>query len=590
MRRVPGDVASRLERKVQTRANGAAPELDLWITRPTTAMATNRFLERQAVSVGEGVTDVSVAVCHPRAGVGSSRTYLAYVQGGTAKVAYAAAKTRMDAHAWIDSGFTAPASNLAIAFDGTMPRDTAGRVEFVTEQYPWVFWVDGGTLYAQKLGTGKTVILAESNCAGVSAIRAMWSEVGDFDFGLVAFFILSGALYYRQLVGGVWQDAVPVSYGPSGVMWAEVAAFRTWDYRVGVQARATTGEIYELFTQYAGVGKQNTEHLEIAHVGAKGGLTAIEYTDTRLHEHVEVSRVDAGALYGGLYSIEAPVLVSARNAGDGSSDWGKVLVVTADVHLERESIAANAPAWTITDERGAVFTASTAEVGPDGKTVTLTFADFNAASGACRAAYTPGTAATMAGVDVETMEIGFTPEHLVPPLVDPPVLESVQNDDPEGIYLTLRFDLPLLGDPALCPPAAFTVTVPEFNYVPEGLLESVVKPVEEVRAVAGDPAALRLKLPQGRGSIRNASGAVTVAYAGGTLVGLGGAVAAFTEAFTPTGLVPKPDQNNAEHIEISVEAAGTLTQVYFTDVQGGGEHIEIAGIEATGTLTHIDDI
>lgn len=590
MRRVPGDVAAKLSRKIQTRANGAAPELDLWITRPTTAMTTGRFLERQAISVGGGVTDVAVAACHPRVGVGSSRVFLAYLQGGTAKVASAAVKTRMDAHAWVDTGFSTPASAVALAFDGTMPRDASGRIEFVTEQTPWVFWVSGRALYARKVDGGESITLAESNCTAVSAIRAMWSEVGDFDFGLVAFFILSGGLFYRQLIGGVWGDAVPVSFGPPGAVWTELAAFRTWDYRVGVQAKTAAGEVYELFTQYAGVGKQNTEHLELAHVGAMGAMTAINKQDTMLREHMEIAGVDAGALYGGLYSIEAPVLLSAANRDDGGGNWGKVLVVTADVHLERVSVAANAPAWTITDARGAVFTASTAAVGPDGKTVTLTFADFNAASGACVAAYTPGTAVTMAGMDVEAMETGFTPEHLVPPLVDPPVLESVQNDDPEGVYLTLRFDLPLLGNPALCPPAAFTVTVPEFNYVPEGLLGSVVKPVEEIQAVEGDPTALRLKLPHGRGSIRNAFGAVTVAYAGGTLVGLGGAVAAFTEAFMPTGLVPKPDQNDAEHIEIDVEAVGTLTRVYFTDAQGGGEHVEITGIEATGTLTHIDDI
>lgn len=110
------------------------------------------------------------------------------------------------------------------------------------------------------------------------------------------------------------------------------------------------------------------------------------------------------------------------------------------------------------------------------------------------------------------------------------------------------------------------------------------------RSVADKNVILLLFAPGNTTSIQNAAGDVTVAYAGGNLIGQGGAVAAFTETFTPVGLVPKPDQNDAEHIEIGVEAVGTLTRVYFTDVQDGGEHIDITGIEAVGTLTHIDDI
>lgn len=422
MRRVPGDVASRLERKVQTWANGAAPELDLWITRPTTAMDTNRFLERQTVSVGEGVTDVSVAVCHPRAGVGSSRTYLAYVQGGTAKVAYAAAKTRMDAHAWIDSGFSAPASNLAIAFDGTMPRDTAGRVEFVTEQYPWVFWVDSGALYAQKLGTGKTVILAENNCAGVSAIRAMWSEVGDFDFGLVAFFILSGALYYRQLIGGVWQDAVPVSCGPSGVMWAEVAAFRTWDYRVGVQVKASSGAVYELFTQFMGAGKQTIERISV-NVATAGSLMEVNKHSTRDAEHM-AAEVDArGELLWGLPCYG----VAARNLDDGEGDWSKRITVTMDHPIDPATGGENGQAFALVDANGTSFYSASASASSDGMTLTLTFISFAAASGECDLVYIPGTLASKAAA-CEAWRVAFTPRNLVPPQVDPPAPVEVWNE------------------------------------------------------------------------------------------------------------------------------------------------------------------
>jgi hypothetical protein len=79
----------------------------------------------------------------------------------------------MAEHIWIDTGFSASATDIVIAFDGTMPKDTGGRVEFVTEALPWVFWIDvGGILYGQKLGISYSTVLALQNATSVSAVRS----------------------------------------------------------------------------------------------------------------------------------------------------------------------------------------------------------------------------------------------------------------------------------------------------------------------------------------------------------------------------------------------------------------------------------
>ena len=90
----------------------------------------------------------------------------------------------------------------------------------------------------------------------------------------------------------------------------------------------------------------------------------------------------------------------------------------------------------------------------------------------------------------------------------------------------------------------------------------------------------------------SAAGPITVAYnGGGSLAGEGGAVLAFTQSFAPVGLVPKPHQNDAEHIEISIAATGTLTKINYTNTAAQDQgYIEIAGITATGTLTKVSDI
>ena len=70
---------------------------------------------------------------------------------------------------------------------------------------------------------GETITLAENNATAISAVRAMWSDVPGFDFGLCLFMILNGAIYVRQLINGEWYDAevVAVSRLPveGGVSW-----------------------------------------------------------------------------------------------------------------------------------------------------------------------------------------------------------------------------------------------------------------------------------------------------------------------------------------------------------------------------------
>ena len=89
----------------------------------------------------------------------------------------------------------------------------------------------------------------------------------------------------------------------------------------------------------------------------------------------------------------------------------------------------------------------------------------------------------------------------------------------------------------------------------------------------------------------SAAGNIVVAYDGnGTLQGAGGPVAAFTQSFAPVDLIPKPDQNDQEHINIaSIAATSNLMRIYYTNAYCN-EHINIASISAVGTLTNINDL
>lgn len=428
MRSVPSYISERLKRNIQTRANDSAPSVDIWVGRPSTLLVDDKFLERQTV-LSAKVSDVSIAVCHPRIKRNNTHIYMAYISGGVARVVAAKHKTKMAEHEWYDAGFEQNATAVSIAYDGTMPKANGGDVEFVTELYPWVFWVDETVLYGQKLYSDEEpVILAETNCTDVSAIRAMWSSTGGFDFGLVVFFILSGQLYYRQLIGGEWMDAELVSFGPDGVTWEEVAAFRTWDYRIGAQAKATDGSVYELFTQFMGVGKQNTEHIEVKNVGAESIMTHVTYHNTKEAEHVELSDVTSAVPYGGLYSVDIPIITSARNVEDVNGDWGTTVIVTFSNYLVADQVASNYLQFALVDSWNAAYYPTSATLGPDGKTVTLNFVDFNPAYGVCEIQYTPGTVYSMATILMEATSTSFTPQNLNPPDIPQPEVESIWNE------------------------------------------------------------------------------------------------------------------------------------------------------------------
>lgn len=436
MRTVPKDIADKLIKNIQTKGTSANPSTVAWISRPTTALTEDAFLEKQTVMDGT-FTDVSIAVCHPYFGATNTKLNLAYISNGKANVLVSICRANMASHEWHETGFSEDASAVALAYDGTMPKDTAGKYEFITEQQPWVFWVSSGVLYARKIDGESRYTLAESNCTDVTAVRAMWSDVPGFDFGLCVFFILSGVIYYRQFIDGVWSDAEPIPTAalPLGQTWAQVSAQRTWDYRVALQVINDSGAMYEAFTQFGGIGSKSAEHLELKKIDASGELVKVTYTDlTPDQEHIEISGITVGALYGGLYSLGVPSMVHAENVAvdavnpetqEPYLDYGKRIRVQFDVHLTASEVLAQTNSFSLVDSLGIHFLVGASMLDEDGLTVILDFGSFNNAIGSVVVAYTAGTINSMAGTPLINSSITFNPIGLVRTI--PPRIETIEN-------------------------------------------------------------------------------------------------------------------------------------------------------------------
>ena len=588
MRDIHTSIEQRLLKRVQ--AGNDSVRADLWISRPTVPLTEERFLERQVLSK-YSPTSVSVAVQHKKTDSDASAVYLSLVEDGEAKVLKSAYQNHMESHAWVDTGFSEPAENVAICFDGTMPKSVSGRVEFVTEDEPWVFWVSGGKLYARKLNSTHTETLADGNCSAVSVVRSMWSEVGGFDFGIVAFFLLGGYLYYRQYIDNEWKDAELVSLGPSGALWSDIAAFRTWDYRIGVQALSKDGYIYELFTQYMGIGKQNTEHIEVRALSKEDTLTAINYCDSKETEHIAIYNSKRVSPYQGLYTLGVPSLLEVYNIDDENGNWGKKVVFVFDKELEYNSVQASIGSFYFTDTEGDYYFPAAIDMDYTGRRAILTFVDFNNAKGQCTAHYDPGIVVTMLEEVLTAQTYTFTPEGLVPNDVVLPEPVEIKALNEIGTEVSIRFSMPLVNVPTESA-EKFIVTISYPEYSPGGALSPLICPVIAVEKSAESPDTLILHFQDGmETSIRNAVGEVIVQYIGTGITGEQGPVLGFLKRFIPEGLYMKPNPNDEEHI--SVRALGfssVLTPIIYHDASSHPEHIEIQILGYTGILTHINDL
>jgi hypothetical protein len=493
----------------------------------------------------------------------------------------------------VNALFSEPAIDVALAFDGSL-RDTSTETILVTQESPYVFWITpDGELKCRVVGTLGGMTLAASGCTKVAAVRSAGGGYSSVDFGLCVFFLLGGALYYRQLIDLEWSDAVLIAFGPQET-WVDVAAYRTLDYRIVLQCLSSTGKVYELFTQYQGFAKRGAEHIRIAGAFYQSQLTEIHYLEGKLAEHMEIVDATLDAPYGGLYAIGTPVIVNAYNIEDPDGDWGKIAVFVFDKHLVASEVAAQRAAFSILDNAGRIYTPRTATLGPDGKTVTLTFINFNRASGICQARYTAGTVTTMAGETLVDTSYAFTPQNLVPPSIPAPEPMSIENVATgswaigDGAGIKIRFTDSLMGT-GIGDQASFVVSWYQYDFVPNGtLIQQSYAPAAVYAADTDD--SIIIEMP-GLHRFCSAVGQVTVTYDGtGSLSGASGPVEAFAVSFTPTGLVPKPNQNDQNHIEIAAATkTGVLTRIYYTDTKTSDEHLSVSATW-TGVLTHIDDL
>lgn len=422
MRPIDPTLKAKLLEAYQTLYNNAEPNVEAIVSRPTTPITSKNYWEETIVT--ENVTSICTSVAIQKTGRYPEKAYVAYVDDSNVLVVKSADLvypiTRM---VWEVEETIENCLACAVDFDGSFVRASRDKVEFRTEETPWLFYVTStGQLMAGVLG-GSYESLVGANVTAIDAVRGVASKYKDIDQGLLVFYVIAGSLYYRDLIDGVWGGQTSVSIAPADIV--SVRAERTFDYRIVLQVTDTSGSLHEIFTKMESSGWQATEQIS-ASLSVATVLIAIDY----LYNKSADERITAGLSVDTalLYAL-SPVMVSAENVIHNDSeleiedDYGYKVVLHWDERVF--DATGNEASFSMVDEASAVFRCTLVEKTGI-KEITLLFQNFNNATGDLTLLYTPGT---MMGevVAIEADSFVFTPTGLVPFATEPPVPVSIEN-------------------------------------------------------------------------------------------------------------------------------------------------------------------
>jgi hypothetical protein len=288
MRTIPPELLDRVKKKWQVPAENADPRMKIYLSRGF----LNELFEVFTIQNGDNLSDVDVTVKRPDTKTLPSVAYAIAIKNGVAEV-----KSKPlpydDQIPWIDEfGVATGVTSVAIEFDGYWDRDYhTRRFNFVTDDYPWIFYVKGGNLYSQYWQDEPTIIATD--VTKVAAIRGWVPVAGDTtnDQGLIVSYLKSdGTMWYKgyciQNDGSkAWDIEREITELTSEGEITDLALFRTNDFRIGFMAEID-GEIWWTLSDRNYAGMSYWPELL---TGKFGGFTTIDLIEV---EHSDLFATD----------------------------------------------------------------------------------------------------------------------------------------------------------------------------------------------------------------------------------------------------------------------------------------------------------
>jgi len=417
MRYIDPTLKERILSAQQTLYNNANPSMEVIAVRARTPITRKELW--QELIITESATAICTSVAIKKTGRTPERVYATYVDSsGVLTVKSAVVRLPIRLMTWTVELTIPGCVACAIEFNGEFVKLKNYQKEYWTDDIPWLFYITtGGALMAGILG-GPYESLAGSNVSAIDVVHGVRSIYGDIDQGMVAFYIMSGSLYYNQYVDGEWVGQQSISIAPT--ICTQVHAERTFDWRIIVQVRDDAGKLFEIFSKQAISGHTNIESIT-AHAAMSVDVFEITYYDTKSSDEQITALADMEVTV--LWGI-SPVMISAWNINNGSGDYGYKVRLVFDHDVA--NVAGNDTSFLLTDSESRFFN-STAVSQISSTELEIEFQNFNNAKGNITLAYTPGTMVGEAGQTVDSDTIVFTPTGLVPIITPPPVPLSAIN-------------------------------------------------------------------------------------------------------------------------------------------------------------------
>ena len=206
----------------------------------------------------------------------------------------------------------------------------------------------------------------------------------------------------------------------------KITAFRTNDYRVGVNIEDDTNTTISLFTT------RNWAAMAIAPgiIGVKSAVSASLVAVNKIHANTEgegyltvASRLNLEFLYGGITNT----FIQAHNIDEVSGNYGLDILISLEHGLYEPSLADFIINYNDFDDNYDTNNCISITRVTDFKWI-LRFNDFNSAVGDILITYTSAAGTNEAGNKFNVFSASFTPTGLVSPDVPAPSVEVIWNE------------------------------------------------------------------------------------------------------------------------------------------------------------------
>jgi len=253
MRNITSSLNDKLKSTQQTPFNNANPKMSVKVSRARTTVMDSDYWMVETIREKSNLGDISVAPRRFKTYGPPNRIYEIHIDNEIVTTSIRAYPDKLK-DGWQDQFTLGNGSSVALAFDGEWER-YRGTWKMVTEDKPWLFWVDtNGVLWKQLWDDATTLGQLDTGVIFVRAIRAWKNKYSlELDQGIVVAYIKSdGSVWYRnycrQSNGSIlWES--PQQLTDFTVAAVNLNLFISNDYRMGFTIQDTSGNIHWLITQ-----------------------------------------------------------------------------------------------------------------------------------------------------------------------------------------------------------------------------------------------------------------------------------------------------------------------------------------------------